>query len=337
MPGEPTGATAHRRIAVVTDDAAALAPRWLEQAQRAGAATGSGSDGDSGASGRSGLVVVGMPVMVDEQIFAPSRPSEEPDLARALLVALAEGRKVSTSRPSPGQFRRVYQQLEAQGFSGIVSVHLSGELSGTVSSARIARQEIGIPVTVVDTRTVAMAQGFGVMAAWEAAGAGASLEEVAQVAREAAHHDVVLYVPTLEQLKRGGRLAPSVARLGSMLQIKPLLTVRDGKLVAAELPRTAVKAKARFHAMVGNCLAQSLGSEDALQGSVTGVPDLVVHHLADPDAAHVLAAEVIEQYAPQAVAEVVEIPPVLAAHVGIGVRAAVVRRTSPESRHHTMD
>lgn len=299
------------RIAVVTDDAAALPAHWL------------GRGGVDGA--RPGLRVVGMPVMVDHQIFAPSQASEEPDLARALLVALAEGRTVTTSRPSPGQFRRVYQQLQEQGYEGIVSVHLSADLSGTVSSARIARQSISIPVTVVDTRTVAMAQGFGVQAAWSAAANGAHMATVVQAARTANSHQVFLYVPSLDQLKRGGRLAPSVARVGSMLQIKPLLTVRDGGLVVAETPRTAVKAQARFRALVGDALAQAMASH-APSTDASADPDLVVHHLADPDGAYDLAGDVTEQYAPEAVSEVVEIPPVLAAHVGIGVRAAVIRR-----------
>lgn len=306
------GAAARRKIAVVTDDAAALPSGWLK---------------------REGLAVVGMPVMIDDQIFAPDSAGHDPELSRSLLVALAEGRKVTTSRPSPGQFRRVYEQLEAQGYDAIVSVHLSSELSGTVSSARIARQPIRIPVTVVDTRTVAMAQGYGVMAAWETAGSGQSLEAVVAAARTAADHKVFLYVPSLEQLKRGGRLAPSVARLGSMLQIKPLLTVRDGKLVAQEMPRTAVKAKARFLHLAGEALQAERDGPSGGTAAGGEVLELVVHHLADPDAAHHLAAELVETYAATAEvtaasaakAQVIEVPPVLAAHVGVGVRAVIVR------------
>ncbi|MDO5617678.1 DegV family protein [Kocuria sp.] len=311
----PSGGDGMRRIAVVTDDAAALPPEWL-------------SDDPTGATSPSGLTVVGMPVVVDDQIFAPVANSREPDLSRSLLVALAEGRRVSTSRPSPGQFRRAYQDLADEGYEGIVSVHLSAELSGTVSSARIARQGIPIPVTVVDTRTVAMAQGYAVMAAWAAAGEGGDMAAVAAAAHQAGAHHVFLYVPSLDQLKRGGRLAPSVARLGSMLQIKPLLTVQDGRLTVAEMPRTAVKAVARFRALVGGSLEQAMAAPvfaaETHEGG-SGQPDLVVHHLADPDSAHDLAEHLIERYAPQATARVVEIPPVLAAHVGIGVRAAVVR------------
>lgn len=290
-----------RRIAVVTDDAAALPPEWLREP-------------------REGLTVVGMPVMVDDQIFAPTSHADEPELPRSLLIALAEGRKVTTSRPSPGQFRRVYENLEAQGYDGVVSVHLSSELSGTVASARIGRQGIGVPVTVVDTRTVAMDQGFGVMAAWEAAGAGAPLGEVVQAAREGARNTLFLYVPSLEQLKRGGRLSPSVARLGSVLQIKPILGVKNGRLVPVEMPRTATKAKARFLTLAGAGVAD--------RGEV---PELVVHHLADPDAARGLAAELTERGREDARVTIAEIPPVLAAHVGIGVRAVVIR--SPRGDH----
>lgn len=297
-----------RKIAVVTDDAAALPGDWPAAPQ---GVTGASSPAE-------GLAVVGMPVMVDDQIF----PLDEPELPRSLLVALAEGRKVTTSRPSPGQFRRVYAELEEQGFDGIVSVHLSSELSGTVSSARIGRQSIGIPVTVVDSRTVAMDQGYGVMAAWEAAGRGADQETVVKAAREGSRNTLLLYVPTLEQLRRGGRLAPSIARIGSVLQVKPLLTVKDGRLALLEMPRTAVKAKSRF-------LKLATAALDAVDED----PEIVVHHLSDPGTAHDLGAEIAESRGggEQVSVVVSEVPPVLAAHVGIGVRAVVVRRQASET------
>ncbi|MCJ8503437.1 DegV family protein [Kocuria flava] len=294
-----------RRIAVVTDDAAALPPAW------AAAAAGTG-----------GLAVVEMPVMIDGQIFpAPERApgTGDDEVPRALLLALAEGRPVTTSRPSPGQFRRVYQRLEAAGYEGIVSVHLSAELSGTTGSARIGRRAVDVPVTVVDSRTAAMAQGFGVQRAWTAAGAGAGLEEVAAAAREGSRDNtLLLWVPSLEPLRRGGRLAPSAAVLSQVLPIRPLLSIDGGRLVAVEKPRTAARARARFAALVGEALATA-EHED---------PVLVLHHLGDEDGARELGEQLVEAHRPDARLLVCPLPPVLAAHVGLGARAAVVEGPS---------
>lgn len=299
-----------REIAIVTDDAAALPAEWLEEH-------------------REGLAVVGMPVMVDDQAL----PLGEPKLPSSLVVALAEGRKVTTSRPSPGQFLRVYEQLAAHGYREIVSVHLSAELSGTVSSARIAAQSVDVPVTVIDTRTVAMDQGFGVMAAWEAAGSGADRDEIVAAARGHCGNTVLLYVPSLDQLKRGGRLSPSIARLGTALQIKPLLGLKDGKLAPVEMPRTAAKARSRLVSLAVDALSRNgadPGEENAGSTHVEGAarPEVVIHHLADPDGARELADELVQAYRPDVRITIAEIPAVLAAHVGIGVRAVIVR-TAP--------
>jgi DegV family protein with EDD domain len=235
---------------------------------------------------------------------------------------------VSTSRPSPGQFRRVYQRLQDAGYEGIVSVHLSGELSGTVGSARVARQSVQVPVTVVDTRTVAMAQGFGVQKAWATAGTGAGQEEVAAAARDGARENtLLLWVPSLETLRRGGRIGSGPAMLGAVLQIKPLLSVADGKLVAVEKPRSAARARARFAALVGEALATA-EHED---------PVLVLHHLGDEDAARELGEEITESHRPGADLVVCQLPPVLAAHVGLGARAAVVEGPSTRPRLQPLD
>lgn len=298
--------TPGRRIAVVTDDAAALPPAWRESAAREG-----------------GLEVVEMPVMIDGQIFpVPDRgggAGPDDEVPRALALALAEGRPVTTSRPSPGQFRRVYRRLQDGGHTGIVSVHLSGELSGTVAAARLARQDVDVPVTVVDSRTVAMALGFGVQKAWAVAGTGAGLDDVAAAAREGGQDNTLLLrVPSLENLRRGGRITPGAAMLGTVLQIKPLLSITDGKLVAVEKPRSPARAQARFAALVGEALATSEHAG----------PVLVVHHLGDEDGARRLGEELLAGHRPDADLVLSPLPPVLAAHVGLGARAAVVEGPS---------
>ncbi|MGX5359199.1 DegV family protein [Kocuria sp. KH4] len=289
----------------MTDDAAALPPAWRRAAGRAG-----------------GLEMVGMPVTVDGRPDAGGS-GEHDGVPAALLLALAEGRPVTTSRPSPGRFRAVYRRLQEDGYEGIVSVHLSGELSGTADSARLAGRAVDVPVTVVDSRTVAMAQGFGVQTAWHAAGTGAGPEEVAAAARDGARdHPLLLWVPSLESLRRGGRIAPGPAVPGAVPGVQPLLTVDGGRLVAVERPRTPARARARFPALVGEALAASPRAE----------PVLVVHHLGDEDGARALGAAVVRAHRPDAVLVVSPLPPVLAAHVGPGARAAVVQGSPVRAR-----
>lgn len=303
-----------RRIAVVTDDAAALPPEWVRPpgggdaaAPRDGAALGAVE-----AAIRPGLAVVMMPVTVDGQ----SLVGDARQWPSAVARALGEDRAVSTSRPSPGQLLRVYRRLESEGFEGIVSIHCSRELSGTLGSAQIAAATTTVPVRIVDTRTIAMGEGFGVIAAWEVAGSGGDLEAVAEAAQEAsAANPLLLWVPGLETLRRGGRIGPSVAALGGVLQVKPLLRVSHGQLAVVELPRTEARARQRFQRRAGRALAHTAAAE----------PELVIHYLDDAATARQIGAEIVATHRPDARLRCLRLPAVLAAHAGLGAVAAVVR------------
>ena len=145
------------RTAVVTDSAAALPADWVR---------------DFAADGR--LTVVPMPVMVGEEIYGEG----EDDITDTIAVALATGRPVKTSRPSPGQFEQAYLAALRHGYEAVVSVHISGALSGTADSARLAASRVGIPVEVVDSKTVGMALGMAVQSAVVAAADGRAAAEV---------------------------------------------------------------------------------------------------------------------------------------------------------------
>lgn len=150
-----------------------------------------------------------------------------------------------TSQPAVGDFLTVYQRLAEEGTDGIVSIHLSSRLSGTVSSANAAREEFGdrCAVAVVDSQNVSLGLGMIVIAAAEAARAGAGLEEVRRVAEDAARRTHILFVlDTLEHLQRGGRIGRAQAFIGSLLHVKPLLTVRDGEVHPLERLRTRPRA-----------------------------------------------------------------------------------------------
>lgn len=151
----------------------------------------------------------------------------------------------ATAAPAPGDFARAFAQAADEGATGVVVVTLSGELSGTLSSASVAAREALIPVEVVDSRSVTMGQGLTVMACAEAASRGASLDEVASVARSLARRTRVIgALDTLEHLRKGGRIGGAKAMVASALAIKPLIDVRDGRVEEGGRQRTRSKALA---------------------------------------------------------------------------------------------
>lgn len=230
-----------------------------------------------------------------------------------VAAALAGRRlKVSTSRPTPGEFAEAYRST---GSSCLVSVHLSAELSGTYDAAVLAAAEVaadGIEVRVVDSRTIAMGLGFVVLAAAQAARNGADAEAVAAAAA-AVDTDVLFYVDTLEHLRRGGRIGAAAALFGTALAVKPLLHVTGGQIAPLEKVRTASKALARLE-------------ELAVQRAGNGPVDLAVHHLAAPDKAAALAARLAERLPSAAALHVSEVGAVVGAHVGPGLLGVVVSR-----------
>ena len=189
------------------------------------------------------------------------------------MLAHVMGQTVSTSGPAPGMFADVYDDLASRGFTHVVSVHLSSELSGTVEAARTGARlsRLGSEgVSVVDTRTVAGAYGHAVVRALEvlnSASAGSSVEcpspgystpnypnpdyptaaqLVDYIQSICEQSTLYFYIPTLDALRRGGRVSPALAMVGQMLQIKPIGTITEGKLTYVERPRTAARALERL-------------------------------------------------------------------------------------------
>jgi fatty acid kinase fatty acid binding subunit len=155
----------------------------------------------------------------------------------------------TSSQPSPEEFLRAYKSL-AQDHDSIICVTLSHKLSGTINSARLAAQMVesdGVKVTVIDSLSAWMGTGLQVIAGAQAAAAGKSHDEcVALIEELVKRMQVLLVVDTLEYLQRGGRIGGAQAMIGTMLQIKPVLTVRDGMLQPLERVRTKRKALDRI-------------------------------------------------------------------------------------------
>jgi DegV family protein with EDD domain len=264
---------------------------------------------DASMAARLGVSVVPLQVMIGTTSYDEGDADVSPE---RVAQALEARQRVSTSRPAPERFARVYRELAAEGAEAVLSIHLSSEVSGTFESALLGARDADVEVVVVDSRLLGMATGFAVASAAEALDAGAGVAEAAKIAQARAEATTGLfYVDTLEFLRRGGRVGTAAALVGSALAFKPLLEIKDGRIVALDRVRTKSKALARL---------EELAVVSAGEGRV----DLAVSHLANPERAHALA-ERLRGRVPQAIDVVVtEVGPVIGAHVGPGMLAVVV-------------
>lgn len=337
---------AENRIAVVTDSAAALDPQLVQHL-----------------SARGNFVLVPMPVT----IRTPGEPDRQlqdltaAEVDEAIMLAHVMGQTVSTSGPAPGVFADVYDELASRGFTHVVSVHLSGELSGTVEAARTGARlsRLGSKgVSVVDSRTVAGAYGHAVVRALEvlnSATAGSSVEYpspaqlVDYIQSVCEQSTLYFYIPTLDALRRGGRVSPALAMVGQMFQIKPIGTITEGKLAYVERPRTAARALERLvevtvqtcreHQHAAALSSASVGSTatDLASSSLAASPRgevVAVHHVGNAAQAVQLYEQVQQMLGESSLVHtaassapeflVSALPPVLSAHSGLGAVALVV-------------
>ncbi|MFE1321163.1 DegV family protein [Kitasatospora phosalacinea] len=288
--------------------------------------------------------VVPLSVAVGDEVFAEGVEISPKDVAEALRSK----QRVTTSRPSPETFAAAYRAAAEAGARGIVSIHLSAELSGTAEAARLAAPAVPVPVRVVDSRLVGMALGNCVLAAAESAGAldaarsGAGAADAGGGAGGAAGAAVVggdgtgadgteadldlvvaaaegraaatagfFYVDTLEHLRRGGRIGTAQALVGSALAVKPLLHLAGGRIEPLEKVRTASRAIARLE-------------EIAVERAGRQPVDITVHHLAAEHRAEPLAERLRDRVPGLEGLCVSEVGAVIGAHVGPGLLAVVV-------------
>ena len=152
----------------------------------------------------------------------------------------------ATAQPTPQDFVSAYEELAA--FERIYSLHVSAKVSGTFQSAELAAQEIGgDKVRVIDTMTASLAIAMLSHAIHRRLARGTTDEEISTlIDRFHAHCDVLFTVETLEYLQRGGRIGKAQALAGSLLNLRPVLSVEDGEVIAVARVRGKQKALAEF-------------------------------------------------------------------------------------------
>jgi DegV family protein with EDD domain len=159
----------------------------------------------------------------------------------------------ATSQPAIGDFSETYESIAA-GADGIVSVHVSSKVSGTFNSAQQGSgvADVACPIEVVDTLQASMGSGLAAIEAAKAARDGASFQDVAAVANDAARRcQCICLLDTLEYLIKGGRVGKAQGMIGSLLKIKPMIILRDGEVDNFAKERTRRKAVSRLQRAAG--------------------------------------------------------------------------------------
>lgn len=214
----------------------------------------------------------------------------------------------STSQPSPQDFQAAYRTALGKA-DHVLSIHISSKLSGTAQSANLAAQEFSGKVTVFDT--LAASQGLGMMVerAHELLASGSDMQTViTELERIRADNKVLFSVATLEYLKRNGRIGGAQALIGGLLGIKPILTIKEGRVEAAGRARGEKKALSEV--------------VDGFKAWAQGRKQIRIHYLYSGSDAHVadaLRAEIKASGLPVEERSTNEIGGVIAAHTGPGL------------------
>lgn len=255
-----------------------------------------------------GITVVPLNVHFGNEAFR-----DQIDITTDQFMSRMEGSQKlpTTSQPSVGTFEAVFRDA-AETHDEIVCVVLSSKLSGTHQSAQIAAMNVAetIKVELVDSLNVTYGLGFQALRAAELAAQGQDAATIASTLRaELNRYHVVVFVETLEHLRRGGRIGKAAQMVGSLLQLRPILRIDEGQVVPFERTRTRSKAM--------EALAEFAGS--------VGVPEeIAVLYNTTPDDARKVADKVAV-LTPERDIIVAQLGPVIATHIGPDVLGMVIK------------
>ncbi|MDT8381311.1 MAG: DegV family protein [Brevefilum sp.] len=192
-----------------------------------------------------GIIQIPINIQFAEETFVTGVSIDDAELFR-----LIDERQVipTTAAPSPSAFEGAYQKAFDQGAEHIICICCSGAVSATYNAACLAKEKFPeADISVVDSQQLSLAEGFQVLSAVEDIAEGKELDEIFS-GIDSIRNRMVVYgaLPTLKYLAMGGRMGKLAAGFGETLEIKPVLTLRDGKLDLLEKVRTWKKAKARL-------------------------------------------------------------------------------------------
>jgi DegV family protein with EDD domain len=237
------------------------------------------------------------------------RDDYEIDTATFLRKLAASPTLPKTAAPPPGLYTPLFKKYLDRGDS-ILAITPSAEVSGTFRSVEVAAQDFpGADIRIVDSRSAAGGLGALVLQAQKWAQQGMSLTEIDNAVREmSARGRVYFLVDTLEYLRKGGRIGGAQALLGGLLQVKPLLTLRDGRIEPVEKQRTKARAVARLKEIIySECPHKEEGT-------------ISVSHCGAEEEAKQLAQELAQELRVKDI-PIYLVPPAIVVHAGPGVLA----------------
>jgi fatty acid kinase fatty acid binding subunit len=246
---------------------------------RVAVVTDSASDMDPARAAELGIAIVPLIVSFGAETFSAGLDLSREDFwAR---VKTPDSPIATTAACSPGTFQVAYQKAFDDGADAIVSVHVADTLSGTLKAAQVARQSFaGRDIRIVDSMSASMGEGMLAELAVRMAATGASAGEIATtLERRRADLQVYLALETLEYLKRGGRISGAQAAIGTLLSVKPIIEIKDGRVETTERVRTRGKARERLIELFGGRPIERLSILHTTDADVEQFADEIVRRL----------------------------------------------------------
>jgi DegV family protein with EDD domain len=245
--------------------------------------TDSGADLPAATAAAAGIAVVALEVSFGEDRYMAGIDLTTEQFWERMTAPDAPFPK--TAAASVGQFRTAYDEAFAAGADAVVCVALAGTLSGTLKSATIAADDVRAEhpdreVVVVDSKSASMGEGILALMATELAAAGRSAAEIG-AALDDRKADLNLYVAldTLEYLKRGGRISGTKAAVGTLLSVKPIITIHDGAVDSVESVRTRSKARQRVLELLSERPVERIAVLHTMAEDVEGFRDELVRRV----------------------------------------------------------
>ena len=275
-----------------------------------------------------GLNVVPRPFMIDGHTY-----DEDVDLTQEEFYARQEeGADISTSQPSPETVMRMWKELLKE-YDQIVHIPMSSGLSGSCQTAMVMAEDYDGKVFVVNNQRISVTQRQSALDAMKLAAEGLTGEQIkAVLERTKLESSIYVTVDTLKYLKKGGRITPAAAALGTLLKIKPVLQIQGEKLDSFSKARTMKQAKSTMLAAVVHDLESRFGDAEAEHTW------LEVAHTCNQEAAEEFAREIREQFPKTGEIHIAPLSLSVACHIGPGALAiACVKQLDIEAERKTYE
>ena len=271
-----------------------------------------------------GISVIPMPFMINEETF-----EEDINLTQEQFYEkLVEGAEISTSQPSPETVMNLWSEL-LKTYDEIVHIPMSSALSSSCQTAMMLAEDFDGRVFVVDNQRISVTQYQSALDAMELARVGLSGAQIKEILeREARESSIYIMVDTLKYLKKGGRITPAAAALGTLLRIKPVLQIQGGKLDSFSKARTVKQAKTTMLSAIAKDLEERFDDPKAEKCWME------IAYSCEKEIAEEFQQEIRQQF-PQV--QQIHMDPLslsVACHIGPGALAVAITKKIEAERSH---